>query len=121
VGTQAYAERQSFEGSLPVRDYDRNWTEEQTAVYDECYTAGHAWAQDPDTASGELRAVVELAEQDDEFLTGEGIDQPPALVDAVADATGEDIVTVPATRENPGFRGFIDGARAGAAVEEFGL
>jgi hypothetical protein len=103
-----------------VRDYDSTWSEEQTAVYDECYTAGHAWAQDPDTATGEMRAVVELAEQDEESLTGEEIDQPPALVDAVTDATGEDLTSVPATRENPGFRGFVDGARDAAMVEEFG-
>lgn len=103
-----------------MRDYDPTWTEEQTAFYDECYTAGHVWAQDPDTATGEVRMVVELAEQDERFLTGEEIDQPPALVDAVTDAIGEAVSTVPATREHPGFRGFVDGARDAATVEEFG-
>jgi hypothetical protein len=103
-----------------VRDYDRGWSEDQTAFYDECYTAGHAWAQDPDTAAGEVRMVVDLAEQDDEFLTGEEISDPPALVDAVTEAIGEQVSTVPATREHPGFRGFTDGVRDAAAVEEFG-
>ena len=108
------------EGDASVRNYDDSWTEDETGVYDECYTAGHAWAEDPDTPTGELQAVLELAEQDDEFLTGEDIDHPPALVDAVTDAIGERVNTVPATREHPGFRGFTDGAHDGAAGEEFG-
>lgn len=103
-----------------MRNYDDSWTEDETAVYDECYTAGHAWTEDPDTPTGELQTVLELAEQDDEFLTGEDIDYPPALVDAVTEAIGEKVNTVPATREHPGFRGFTDGARDGAAGEEFG-
>lgn len=108
-------------GAASVRNYDNSWTEDQTGLYDECYTAGHAWAADPDTPTGELQAVLTLAELDDEFLTGEEIDYPPALVDAVTDAIGESVNTVPATREHPGFRGFVDGARDGAVGEEFGL
>jgi hypothetical protein len=103
-----------------VRNYDSSWTADQTGLYDECYTAGHAWAEDADTPTVELQTVLELAEQDDELLTGEDMNYPPALVEAVSDAIGEYVNTVPATRENPGFRGFLDGVHDGAAGEEFG-
>jgi hypothetical protein len=96
-----------------VKNYDSDWTDDQRALYDECYAIGHAWAEDADTPPDQLQQVLDLAEADDEDLGGLDIDYPP-LVDAVAEATGEDVTTVPATHEDPGFRGFAEGARDGA-------
>jgi hypothetical protein len=103
-----------------VKNYDSDWTDLQTALYDECYDIGHAWATDPDTPADDLQPVLNLAEADDDDLTGAYINYAP-LVDAVSDATGQDLTSVPATREDPGFRGFVDGARDGAAEDVFGV
>nr|MDT0661253.1 hypothetical protein [Micromonospora sp. DSM 115978] len=101
-------------------DYDEDWTEEQRALYDECYAIGQGWSDDPDTPSDELQEVINLAEADDDDLAGVDIDYAP-LVDAVTEATGETATSVPARHGDPAFEGFVAGARDGAADDVFGL
>ncbi|MEV4626496.1 hypothetical protein AB0J90_09455 [Micromonospora sp. NPDC049523] len=101
-------------------DYDDDWTDDQRGLYDECYSIGHAWATDQDTSADDLQQVLNLAEADEDDLGDVELDYPP-LVDAVAETTGETVTSVTADREDPAFRGFVDGARDGAAEDVFGL
>ncbi|PZF98306.1 hypothetical protein [Micromonospora deserti] len=103
-----------------MESYDEDWTDSQRALYDECYRAGGEWADDPDTPSEDVQHVINLGEADDDTLLDAEIDYPP-LVDAVAQATGENVTSVPASHDDPGFRGFVDGARDATADEVFGL
>lgn len=97
-----------------MKEYEGSWTEDQRGLYDESYEIGYAWADDPDTPIDETREVLSLAEADDDELGGLDLEYPP-LVDAVAQATGENVMSVPARRDHPAFRGFIDGARDATA------
>ena len=103
-----------------MKEYEDDWTEDQRALYDECYALGEAWAKDPDTPADQLQDVLNLAEADDDELGLVDITYPP-LVDAVAEATGEEVTSVTASRDDPAFRGFVDGAREGAEEDVFGL
>ncbi|MEU5564206.1 MULTISPECIES: hypothetical protein [Micromonospora] len=103
-----------------MRNYDDDWTDSQRALYDECYQAGSDWAQDPETPSDDVQYVINLAEGDDDSLGDSELDYPP-LVDAVTEATGENITSVPASHDDPAFRGFVDGVRDGIADDTFGL
>ncbi|GAB3818617.1 hypothetical protein [Micromonospora zhanjiangensis] len=103
-----------------MKDYHSDWTEEQSAVYDEAYRVGQEWAQDPETPVDEQQRVVNLAEADEDDLADVEIEYQP-LVDAVADATGVDLASVPASRDDPGFAGFVDGVRDAVAGDTFGL
>ncbi|MDG4786906.1 hypothetical protein O7626_13355 [Micromonospora sp. WMMD1102] len=103
-----------------MRNHDDVWTEDQRALYDECYDLGEAWAADPETDTDQLQDVINLAEADDDELADVELDYPP-LVDAVAEATGEQVASVTADRDDPAFRGFVDGVREGAEEDVFGL
>jgi hypothetical protein len=103
-----------------VKEYESDWTEDQRGLYDESYAIGYTWATDPDTPVDETQEVLNLAEADDDELGGLDLEYPP-LVDAVAEATGEDVMSVPARRDHPAFRGFVDGARDATAGDVFGL
>ncbi|MEO3745721.1 hypothetical protein [Plantactinospora sp. B5E13] len=103
-----------------MKDYDDDWTEDQRALYDECYDLGESWAADPDTPADELQDVLNLAELDEDELGEVDLTYAP-LVDAVAEATGEQVTSVTADRDDPAFRGFVDGARDGAEESVFGL
>ncbi len=103
-----------------VRDYDSDWTDDQRALYDECFALGEMWAADPDTSADQLRQILELAEADEDTLADVEISHPP-LLDAVAEVTGETVLSVTADRDDPAFRGFIDGSREGAEGDVFGL
>lgn len=103
-----------------MKEYDDGWTADQRGLYDESYSIGYTWAGDPDTPVDDTQQVINLAEADDEELGGVDLEYPP-LVDAVAEATGEDVMSVPARRDHPAFRGFVDGARDATAGEVFGL
>ena len=103
-----------------MKSYDEDWTDGQRAVYDECYQAGTEWAGDPDTPTEDVQHVINLEEADEDTLPDAETDYPP-LVDAVAQATGENVTSVPTSRSDPGFRGFVDGVRDAMADEVFGL
>ncbi|MEQ4300256.1 hypothetical protein ABNF97_02480 [Plantactinospora sp. B6F1] len=103
-----------------MRNYDDDWTEDQRALYDECYDLGEAWAGDPETDTDQLQDVINLAEADDDELADVDLNYPP-LVDAVAEATGEQVTSVTADRDDPAFRGFVDGVRQGVEEDVFGL
>ncbi|MEU4675460.1 MULTISPECIES: hypothetical protein [Micromonospora] len=103
-----------------MRNYDDDWTDSQRALYDECYQAGGEWAEDPDTSSDDVQYVINLAEGDDDSLGDAELDYPP-LVDAVTQATGENITSVPASHDDPAFRGFLDGVRDAVGDDTFGL
>ncbi|MEU0154553.1 hypothetical protein [Micromonospora fulviviridis] len=103
-----------------MQSYDDDWTDGQRGVYDECYRAGADWAGDPDTPTDDVQQVINLGQADDDAFTDAEIDFPP-LVDAVAEATGENVTSVPASHADPGFRGFTDGVRDATADEVFGL
>lgn len=103
-----------------MKEYEGGWTEDQRGLYDESYAIGHAWADDPDTPVGDTQEVINLAEADDDELGGIDLAYPP-LVDAVAQVTGENVTSVPARRDHPAFRGFVDGARDAVAGDVFGL
>ncbi|MFC3501690.1 hypothetical protein ACFOOK_12065 [Micromonospora krabiensis] len=103
-----------------MANYDDDWTDSQRALYDECYQAGGDWAEDPDTSSDEVQYVINLAEGDDDSIGDSEIDFGP-LVDAVTQATGENATSVPATHEDPAFRGFTDGVRDATSDDVFGL
>ncbi|MBO4207235.1 hypothetical protein [Micromonospora echinofusca] len=100
--------------------YDEDWSADQRALYDECRRAGQEWAADPDTPPDDLQHVINLAEADDDAFDLAEIDYPP-LVDAVAEVTGENITSVPASHTDPAFRGFVDGVRETVADDVFGL
>lgn len=101
-------------------DYDSDWTDDQRGLYDECYSIGHDWAMGQDTSADDLQQVLNLVEADEDDLGDVELDYPP-LIDAVAEATGETVTSVTASRADPAFRGFVDGARDGAAEDVFGL
>ncbi|MEV4759604.1 hypothetical protein AB0J86_31535 [Micromonospora sp. NPDC049559] len=103
-----------------MRNYDDDWSDDQRGLYDESYDIGEAWAKDPDTSSDELQDVINMAEADDDEL-GDMELTHPALVDAVANATGELQDSITADRDDPAFRGFTDGVRDGAEADVFGL
>ncbi|NES15502.1 MULTISPECIES: hypothetical protein [Micromonospora] len=103
-----------------MQSYDDDWTDGQRAVYDECHRYGAEWAADPDTPTEDVQHVINLGQADDDAFTDAEIDYPP-LVDAVTQATGETVTTVPASHHDPGFRGFVDGVRDATADEVFGL
>lgn len=103
-----------------MKSYHSDWTEDQTAVYDESYGIGQDWARDPETPSEELQQVINLAEADEDDLDGVELAYEP-LIDAVSDATGEVVQSVPASKDDPGFTGFVDGARDAAAGDTYGL
>ena len=100
--------------------YADYWTDGQRAVYDECHRAGGEWANDPDTPTEDVQHVINLAEADDDTLGDAETDYPP-LVDAVTQATGAPVTSVPVSHDDPGFRGFVDGVRDATADEVFGL
>ncbi|MEU4778210.1 hypothetical protein [Micromonospora sp. NPDC023633] len=103
-----------------MENYDEDWTDSQRALYDECHRAGGEWADDPDTPAEDVQHVINLGQADDDTLPDAEIDYPP-LVDAVTQATGEIVTSVPASHHDPGFRGFVDGVRDATADEVFGL
>ncbi|MBY8874802.1 hypothetical protein K7640_23515 [Micromonospora sp. PLK6-60] len=103
-----------------MESYHEDWTDGQRAVYDECYRAGAEWAADPDTPDEDLQHLINLGQADDDTLADSEIDHP-ALVDAVTQATGENVTSVPASHDDPGFRGFTDGVRDAVSDEVFGL
>ncbi|MFV2100809.1 hypothetical protein [Micromonospora sp. LOL_024] len=103
-----------------MESYHEDWSDSQRALYDECYRAGADWADDPDTPSEDVQQVINMAEADDDTLADVEIDFP-SLVDAVTQATGEVVTTVPASHEDPSFKGFVDGARDSTSGEVFGL
>ncbi|MCL7456911.1 hypothetical protein AB0J85_08075 [Micromonospora echinofusca] len=103
-----------------MESYDEDWTDSQRALYDECHRAGGEWAADPDTPTEDVQHVINLGQADDDTLADAEIDYPP-LVDAVTQATGELVTSVPASHDDPGFRGFVDGVRDATADEVFGL
>jgi hypothetical protein len=103
-----------------VANDDEEWTVDQRALYDECHAIGRAWADDPDTPADQLQEVINLAEAEEDDLRGVDIDHPP-LIDAVAEATGEDVASVPARPDDPAFAGFVAGVRDGASDDVFGL
>ncbi|SCL23913.1 hypothetical protein GA0070624_2821 [Micromonospora rhizosphaerae] len=103
-----------------MKSYDDDWTDGERAVYDEVYQAGVEWADDPDTPSEDVQHVINLGEADDDTFGDSETDYPP-LVDAVTEATGENVTSVPASHSDPGFRGFVDGVRDATADEVFGL
>lgn len=103
-----------------MKSYDDDWTDGQRAVYDECYRAGGEWAGDPGTPTDDVQFVINFGEADDDTVPDAETDYPP-LVDAVTQATGENVTTVPASHSDPGFRGFVDGVRDAMADEVFGL
>ncbi|MFB9234930.1 hypothetical protein ACFFWC_05185 [Plantactinospora siamensis] len=103
-----------------MKNYQSDWTEEQSAVYDESYGIGQDWANDPGTPSEDLQQVINLAEADEADLDGMELRYEP-LVEAVSDATGRVVESVPATRDDPAFAGFVEGARDAASDDTFGL
>ncbi|MEU4380827.1 hypothetical protein [Micromonospora echinofusca] len=103
-----------------MESYDEDWTDSQRALYDECHRAGGEWAADPDTPTDDVQHVINLGQADDDTLADAEVDYPP-LVDAVTQATGELVTSVPASHDDPGFRGFVDGVRDATADEVFGL
>ncbi|MFR9776438.1 hypothetical protein ACL02O_10325 [Micromonospora sp. MS34] len=103
-----------------MQSYDDDWTDGERAVYDECYRYGTEWAGDPDTPTEDVQHVINLGQADDDSFTDAETDYQP-LVDAVTQATGENITSVPASHDDPGFRGFVDGVRDATADEVFGL
>ncbi|MEV4463902.1 hypothetical protein AB0J51_09785 [Micromonospora echinofusca] len=103
-----------------MESYDEDWTDSQRALYDECHRAGGEWAADPDTPTEDVQHVINLGQADDDTLADAEIDYPP-LVDAVTQATGELVTSVPASHDDPAFRGFVDGVRDATADEVFGL
>ncbi|WP_406046017.1 hypothetical protein OG799_16970 [Micromonospora sp. NBC_00898] len=105
---------------MAMASYDEDWTDGQRAVYDECRQAGTEWAGDPDTPSDDVQHVINLAEADDDTFGEAETDYPP-LVDAVTQATGATVTSVPLSHHDPGFRGFVDGVRDATADEAFGL
>lgn len=104
---------------MAMRSSD-DWTDGQRAVYDECHRYGAEWAVDPATPTEDVQHVINLGQADDDIFTDAETDYPP-LVDAVTQATGENVTTVPASHDDPGFRGFVDGVRDATADEVFGL
>jgi hypothetical protein len=105
---------------MAMQSYDDDWTDGQRAVYDECYQAGADWAGDPETPSEDVQTVINLGQADDDTFGDSETDFPP-LVDAVTQATGENLTSVPASHADPAFRGFVDGVRDATADEVFGL
>ncbi|MFC4145017.1 hypothetical protein ACFO0M_02000 [Micromonospora mangrovi] len=103
-----------------MESYADDWTDGQRAVYDECHRAGGEWATDPDTPTQDVQHVINLGQADDDTLADAETDYPP-LVDAVTQATGVPVTSVPASHDDPGFRGFVDGVRDATADEVFGL
>ncbi|MGR6318394.1 hypothetical protein Q2K19_00830 [Micromonospora soli] len=103
-----------------MKSYDEEWTDGERAIYDECYQAGAEWADDPDTPSDDVQHVINLAEADDDVFDDAETDYRP-LVDAVTQATGENLTSVPLSHADPGFRGFTDGVRDATAEDVFGL
>jgi hypothetical protein len=103
-----------------MESYDQDWTDSQRALYDECYRAGGEWADDPDTPTDDVQHVINLAEAGDDSFSDAEIDFP-ALVDAVTQASGVNVTSVPARHDDPGFRGFTDGVRDATADDVFGL
>ncbi|MFE9691815.1 hypothetical protein [Micromonospora sp. NPDC005806] len=103
-----------------MKSYDDEWTDGERATYDECYQAGTEWADDLDTPSDDVQHVINMAEADDDSFSDAETDYPP-LVDAVTQATGENVTSVPLSHADPGFRGFTDGVRDATADEVFGL
>ncbi|MCW3841327.1 hypothetical protein ONA70_14595 [Micromonospora yasonensis] len=103
-----------------MQSYDDDWTDGQRAVYDECYRYAAEWVGDPDTPTDEVQHVINLGQADDTSFTDAETDYPP-LVDAVTQATGENVTSVPASHDDPAFRGFVDGVRDATADEVFGL
>lgn len=103
-----------------MQSYDDDWTDGQRAVYDECYRYGTEWAADPDTPAEDVQHAINLGQADDDAFSDAETDYPP-LVDAVTQATGENVTSVPASHDDPGFRGFVDGVRDATADEVFGL
>ncbi|MEV1328666.1 hypothetical protein [Micromonospora costi] len=103
-----------------MASYDEDWTDSERALYDECYRYGGEWAEDPATPSDDVQHVINLAEADDDSLGDSELDFPP-LVDAVTQATGENVTSVPASHHDPGFRGFVDGVRDATEEDVFGL
>ena len=99
--------------------YDEDWSEDQRAVYDECYRAGQQWAVDNEADPQEVRRMVALADADPDTLDNSELDMAP-LVDAVSDATGEVVTTVTVDASDPAFRGFVDGVRDAAEDDVFG-
>ncbi len=97
-----------------------DWTDGQRAVYDECYRAGTEWGGDPDTPTEDVQHVINLGQADDDAFSDAETDYPP-LVDAVTQATGENVTNVPASHADPGFRGFVDGVRDATSDDTFGL
>jgi hypothetical protein len=103
-----------------MESHAEEWTDGQRAVYDECHAAGGEWATDPDTPTEDVQHVINLGEADDDTHGAAELDFPP-LVDAVTRATGVAVTSVPASHDDPGFRGFVDGVRDATADEVFGL
>lgn len=103
-----------------MESYDSDWTDGQRALYDECHRVGGEWAEDPNTPTDDVQYVINLAEADDDSLSDAELDYPP-LVDAVVQATGENVTSVPVSHADPSFRGFVDGVRGATAEEVFGL
>lgn len=104
-----------------MRNYDSEWTDLERALYDECYEAGDVWAEDPGTPDEDLQRVLSLADAADAEDPNAADSDFGPLVDAVSEAIGEGVTSVPVTRDDPGFRGFVDGVRDGAADDVFGL
>ena len=99
--------------------YDTDWSEDQRAVYDECYRVGQQWAVDNDADPAQVRQMVELANADPDELDNSELDLAP-LVDAVSEVTGEVVTTVTVDAGDPAFRGFVDGVRDAAEDDVFG-
>ncbi|SDY37961.1 hypothetical protein SAMN05444365_10267 [Micromonospora pattaloongensis] len=104
-----------------MRNYDPGWSDLQRGLYDESYDIGLSWATDPGTSPDDLQRLLELGDTAETgALAGGELDFGP-LVDGVAEATGEGVGRVPADFGDPGFRGFVEGARDGAPDDVYGV
>lgn len=113
--------RTAGKGGDSVKNYVEGWSDLQRGLYDEAYDLGLSWSTDPGTSPDEIQELLRLGDavQSGE-LAGTELDFSP-LVDGVAEATGMDVTTVPADYTDPGFRGFVDGARDGASDDVYGV
>ncbi|PZM96365.1 MAG: hypothetical protein DIU79_05240 [Actinobacteria bacterium] len=104
-----------------MKNYVEGWSDLQRGLYDEAYDIGLSWSKDPSTSPDDLQELLHIGDAvESGELTGAELEFGP-LVDGVAEATGVAVATVPADYSDPGFRGFVDGARDGATDDVYGV
>ena len=84
---------------------------------DDTYGTEHIW----DLVLARHYSGATLVGKGTEFVYLETLDTTVRRPSGVPEATGELVTSVTADRDDPAFRGFVDGARQGAEEDVFGL